>query len=456
MAGEWRPVTLADVCREVRYGYTASATDRPTGIRFLRVTDIASGMLDWKNVPFCEISDQDFERYRLEPGDIVIARMGTIGVSALIRERSKAVAASYLIRHRLHESIALPQFIAYVFRSPAYWDFIWSHGGCGAVQPNINAKVLGQFCFQLPPLPEQRAIAHILGTLDDKIELNRRMSETLEAMARALFKAWFVDFEPVRAKMEGRWRRGQSLPGLPADLYDLFPDRLVDSELGEIPEGWAVTTLADHFDAVKGVSYKGSGLCDDGVALHNLNSIYEGGGYKYEGIKYYYGEYAERHVVRPGDVIVANTEQGHDRLLIGYAAIVPRVFGDHGIASHHIYRLRPKPESPLTGTFLCWLLNSPQMHDVVSGYANGTTVNMLPIDGVQKPPVVCPPARLVAAFDSLVLNAEGRREEMISESRTLAALRDALLPKLISGELRLKDAEGFLASTPPTITEERA
>ena len=87
----------------------------------------------------------------------------------------------------------------------------------------------------VPPIPEQRRIAHILGTLDDKIDLNRRMNRTLEEMARALFKSWFVDFAPVRAKMDGRWRRGQSLPGLPADLYDLFPDRLTPSELGEIP-----------------------------------------------------------------------------------------------------------------------------------------------------------------------------------------------------------------------------
>jgi type I restriction enzyme S subunit len=257
-------------------------------------------------------------------------------------------------------------------------------------------------------------------------------------MARALFKSWFVDFDPVRAKAEGRD------PGLPQPLADLFPDSFEDSELGEIPKGWEVETLGDHFDAVKGVSYKGSGLGDSGMPLHNLNSVYEGGGYKYEGIKYYAGEYAERHVVRPGDVIVANTEQGHDRLLIGYAAVVPRLFGDHGIASHHIYRLRPKPGGPLTSTFLCHLLNSPQMHDIVSGYANGTTVNMLPVDGVQKPQIVCPPGPLVAAFDSLASNADNRREEMVSESRTLAALRDALLPKLISGELRVKDAEKFL------------
>ena len=100
-----------------------------------------------------------------------------------------------------------------------------------------------QALVQVPPLPEQRAIAHVLGTLDDKIELNRRMNETLEEMARALFKSWFVDFDPVRAKMEGRWRRGESLPGLPTDLYDLFPDRMAPSELGEIPDGWEVKAL---------------------------------------------------------------------------------------------------------------------------------------------------------------------------------------------------------------------
>ena len=277
-----------------------------------------------------------------------------------------------------------------------------------------------------------------MGTLDDKIELNRRMNETLEAMARALFKSWFVDFDPVRAKMEGRDT------GLSRHIADHFPDMMVESELGEIPEGWAAETLSDHFAAVKGVSYKGSGLGDDGIPLHNLNSVYEGGGYKHEGIKYYSGEYADRHVVLPGDVIVANTEQGHDRLLIGHAAIVPRFFGDRGIASHHIYCLRPKSNCQLSTTFLCSLLNSPQMHDLVSGYANGTTVNMLPLDAVQKPLIVIPPRAVVEAFDVLAMYTVHRREETVLEFRTLTALREALLPKLVSGDLRLKDTDTFL------------
>ena len=107
----------------------------------------------------------------------------------------------------------------------------------GSTFPNVSAQQLSQIPFPNLDEADQRAIAHVLGTLDDKIELNRRMNETLEEMARALFKSWFVDFDPVRAKMEGRWRRGESLPGLPADLYDLLPDRLVSRSLGESRRG---------------------------------------------------------------------------------------------------------------------------------------------------------------------------------------------------------------------------
>ena len=143
----------------------------------------------------------------------------------------------------------------------------------------------------MPPLPEQRAIAHILGTLDDKIELNRRMNETLEAMARALFKSWFVDFDPVRAKMEGRWRPGESLPGLPAHLYELFPERLVDSELGEIPEGWEVAPLSSLATVAKGLSYKGASLVEEGgLPMVNLGCFAGGGSFQAESIKRYVGE----------------------------------------------------------------------------------------------------------------------------------------------------------------------
>ena len=116
----------------------------------------------------------------------------------------------------------------------------------GAAQQNLSGRLIKSLKFSFPCLAEQRAIGHILGTLDDKIELNRRMNGTLEAIARALFKSWFVDFDPVRAKVEGRDL------GLPPDIADLFPDRLVDSEMGEIPLGWEVSQIGEEVDAVGG------------------------------------------------------------------------------------------------------------------------------------------------------------------------------------------------------------
>ena len=108
----------------------------------------------------------------------------------------------------------------------------------GSAQPILNKSAFGKLDILLPTPPEQRTIVHVLGTLDDKIELNQRMNETLERMAQALFKSWFVDFDPVRAKMEGRDT------GLPQDIADLFPDRLVESSLRDVPEGWDIESLS--------------------------------------------------------------------------------------------------------------------------------------------------------------------------------------------------------------------
>ena len=124
----------------------------------------------------------------------------------------------------------------------------------GSPIPSTTRAAVYMLELDVPPKHEQQAISRILGTLDDKIELNRKENETLEAMARTLFKAWFVDFEPVRAKLEGRWQRGQSLPGLPAHLYDLFPERLAESELGEIPEGWEMRSLDSIANYLNGLA----------------------------------------------------------------------------------------------------------------------------------------------------------------------------------------------------------
>lgn len=298
----------------------------------------------------------------------------------------------------------------------------------GSTFPNVSGEQLRGLPAPLPPLAEQKRIAHILGTLDDKIELNRKMNATLEAMARALFKSWFVDFDPVRAKMEGRQPEGMD-----AETAALFPDSLEESSIGLVPKGWKVERLDAHITAERGLSYKGEGLSEEGSGLpmHNLNSIYEGGGYKHEGIKYYAGEYRERHLVNAGDMIVTNTEQGFDHLLIGHAAIVPKRYGAQGIFSHHIYRVKFKRTSPLKPHYLVELFNNPRWHYWISGFSNGTTINMLPLDALQMPMLVVPPEKLIERFTNL---AQATNEQVwcnLQKSATLGETREMLLPKLL-------------------------
>lgn len=450
-SGEWQELTIEEIAEKVAMGPFGSSikveTFVPEGVPIISGQHLHGSSVD--DTPgFNFISPEHAQRLanaNVNRGDMVLTHRGTIGQVAYIPTDSQFhqyVVSQSQFYLRCDQSKALPEFVTLYFKSPEGQHQLLANTSQVGV-PSIAQPVtyLRTIRISLPPLSEQRAIAHVLGTLEDKIELNRRMNHTLEAMVRALFKSWFVDFDPVRAKMEGRWRRGESLPRLPADHYGLFPDRLVDSELGEIPMGWEVKSLGNLVDVDRGLSYKGSGLSPFGVPMHNLNSIYEGGGYKDEGVKYYGGAYQARHVTQPGDVLVANTEQGHDRLLIGFAAIVPTRFGDKGLFSHHIYRVRAKRSAPFTPDFICQLLNSQTMQGTVSGYANGTTVNMLPPDALRIPLIVVPHIQLIQTFSTFAEATRVRQSQIIEESRSLSAQRDALLPRLVSGEVRIGDGQ---------------
>lgn len=184
--------TLAGVCESVRYGFTASASLEPCGPRFLRITDIVPDSLDWDSVPYCEVDDEDRERFALSPGDIVVARTGaTVGYAKLIRESVEAVFASYLVRFRVNAELADPGFVGRLVESQAYKSFVQSRIG-GAAQPNASAPVLGAFEFVLPPRHSQHHVAEILSAYDDLLENNRRRMTLLEDAARQLYREWFV------------------------------------------------------------------------------------------------------------------------------------------------------------------------------------------------------------------------------------------------------------------------
>lgn len=283
----------------------------------------------------------------------------------------------------------------------------------------------------MPP-PEQRAIAHILGTLDDKIELNRQQNETLEAMARALFKAWFVDFEPVRAKMEGRWQRGQSLPGLPAHLYNLFPERLVESELGEIPEGWQVTSLLE-FSSLNPESWTKRTRPQE-IRYVDLSNTKWG---RVEIVTNYGADDAPsraQRVLRPLDTIIGTVRPGNG----SYALISDEnLTGSTGFAV-----LRPLRRE--YSEFVYLAATGRENIERLSNLADGGAYPAVRPEIVSATQVPRAGEEVINEFSRQVSSMLAGIADNERSSRSLAQLRDTLLPKLISGELRVPDAEAFL------------
>ena len=258
-SGGWSEATIEDIAASSRNALVGG----PFGSNLVSRDYVAEGVpvirgqnmgARWVAGDFVFVTPQKAESLEANlarPGDIVLTQRGTLGQVSLVPSApfDRYLVSQSQMKVTVNPEIGDPLFYYYVLSSPAQQEYVRQNAIQTGV-PHTNLGILRSTPVPLPPLKEQRVIAHILGSLDEKIELNQRMNETLEAMARALFKSWFVDFDPVRAKMEGRWRRGESLPGLPAEDYDLFPDRLVPSVAGEIPEGWEVWTLGDvaHFN----------------------------------------------------------------------------------------------------------------------------------------------------------------------------------------------------------------
>ena len=259
-ACEWPEVPLVQLLTEpVRNGIYKKREFHGRGVKIVNMGELfAHSRLSDIPMKRVDLTESEQQRFSVQAGDLLFARRSLVaegaGKCSVVIEASEPTAfESSIIRARPDPRMADSSFLYYYFSSPSGLHSLDTIRRQVAVA-GITGTDLAQLPIVIPPLPEQRAIAHLLGTLDDKIELNRRMNETLEEMARALFKSWFVDFDPVRAKMQGRWRRGESLPGLLAEHYDLFPDRLVDSELGEIPEGWEVKALGNVVDVVGGTT----------------------------------------------------------------------------------------------------------------------------------------------------------------------------------------------------------
>ena len=296
----------------------------------------------------------------------------------------------------------------------------------GSTRPKLTQGNMNRIELLAPPLKEQRAIAHVLGTLDDKIELNRRMNETLEAMARALFKSWFVDFEPVRAKMEGRWRRGESLPGLPADLYDLFPERLAPSELGEVPEGWGVRRLGEVASQRRS-TVKPPDIDPNSpyIALEHMPkrciALSEWSNAN--------GLASSKFMFKRQDILFGKLRPYFHK--VGVAPV-------GGLCSTDIVVVTPISQEWLG--FVLGHTSSKEFVDYTDATSTGTRMPRTKWKDMGLYKVALPSAEIASSYNKLVLPQIESMLSGIHESRALARQRDALLPGLVGGEVRVGNA----------------
>lgn len=440
MAGEWYMTTLGDGPLEIIDGDRGKNYPKQEDFGlsghclFLNAGNVTAAGFNFSDCAFISAEkDVALRKGKLRRHDIVLTTRGTVGNVAYFdasiqHEHIRINSGMVIFRARDHE--LYPRYFYMFLRSSMFHAQVESLR-TGSAQPQLPIRDINRVEIPIPPFKEQQAIAHILGTLDNKIELNRRMNRTLEAMAQAIFKSWFVDFDPVRAKAAGRDS------GLPKNIAALFPDSFENSELGEIPKGWEAKAVGDLADVVGG-----------GTPSTKEPSYWDGGLHHWVTPKDLSGLSVpvlldtERRITDMGlsqissGLLPKGTMLLSSRAPIGYLAIaeIPVAINQGFIAM--------KPKNRVSNLFL--LFWASFAYEEILSRANGST--FLEISKVNFRPILvaAPTAQVMKAFEQQVRPLYERIVANERQSRTLAALRDALLPKLISGDLRVKNAEKFI------------
>lgn len=392
-----------------------------SGIPVIRGNNLTTDMRRFIEDGFVFITEEKAEELKnceAFPNDLIFTAAGTLGQVGIIPPDSKYpryIISNKQMRARLDENVILPLFAFYWLSSSEMIEYI-TQRNTGSSVPLINLTVLRQLPIPLPPKKEQEKIARILGALDDKIELNRRMNHTLEEMARAVFKSWFVDFDPVTAKAEGR------VPfGMNAETASLFPAELEETEEGSIPKGWKIGKIEEAFDLTMGQSPPGETYNEigDGIVFYQGRTDF---GTRYPTPRVYCT--APTRFANPGDTLVSVRAPVGDVNMANEKCSIGR-----GLAS-----IRHKSGSR-SFTYYSMLFLKEEF-DVFEG--EGTLFGSISGEGFRNIKIAIPSPEIVAEFERKMRSVDQTIENNESQIKNLAAIRDALLPKLLSGELRVK------------------
>ena len=473
MGSEWKKSTLGEVCRKsggnIQTGPFGSQLHKSDyvadGIPSIMPVNIGDNRIDSSGIAMISETDaRRLSRYLVRAGDIVYSRRGDVERRALVRKGQDGwLCGTGCLRVRFGDDSIDPLFASYQLGTPWAREWIVRHA-IGATMPNLNTQILGELPLLVPPLPEQKAIAHILGSLDDKIELLRQTNATLEAMAQALYKSWFVDFDPVIDKalaagnpipepLQKRAAQRRELGGarkpLPADVAGLFPDRFVlTEELGWVPEGWEVSSFGSLIESTIGGDW-GNQEHDDrhdcrvaiirGTDLANVRK----GVVEMTPFRWVEGKKRKSRLLADGDLIIEvsggspTTPTGRSLYLTGSLL---EMLGGYVVPASFCRKLRPKCAAMgLFGALhLDWIYSIGKMwqyQNQSTGISNFQTRTFLETESILIPME----ARLLEEFYKSVRPFFDRQS--LQQQGPLVDLRDTLLPKLLSGELRVPEAE---------------
>lgn len=430
---DWEVRSAEEFCSRVTDGTHDSPKQQKEGKYLITSRHLKGSHLDFKNAYF--ISNEDFteanRRSKVDQWDVIFSMIGTIGETYL--EKSNVI--NYAIKNvglfKSGGNKNKGKWIFYYMKSRLAQEYIHC-SRAGTTQEYMTLESLRKFPVFFPINGiEMSSVIQILDSLQDKIEINQQTNKTLEKIGQVLFKHWFVDFEfPFDFTQDKPNEEGKS--------YKSSGGEMVDSELGEIPKGWEAGRLGDFIDVERGLSYKGKFLVEEnGLPMVNLGTMAAFSGFIYDGLKYYSGEYKERNLVRPGDIVIANTDITQKRDVLGSPAIVPADLGsDKILFTHHIYVVRKKSDLP--NFFLYFLLQTKEYKERVRGFATGTTVLALPDDAILDLRFAILPGKdILSMFNSIIGQLMRKKAINNLQNRNLASIRDSLLPRLMSGRIRV-------------------
>jgi len=423
---DWGIKKIGDLVKiDTGFPFKSQYYSLDNGIRVIRGENLGQRTFKWNIAKYWNRDTSDLQKYFVKENQVVVAMDGSVGKNkSIVKKKDLPLLLAQRVARLEAREFIDQDYLNQIILSPLFEKYCNSIK-TGTTISHISQNQISDFLIPYPPLPEQKAIAKVLSDLDDKIELNNEMNKALEEIGQALFKRWFIDFE---------------FPDENGNPYRSSGREMVYSEeLGkEIPKDWEFGKLGDFISLQKGLSYKGNGLCnrEEGLPMINLGTMAPHSGFIYGGLKYYKGEYKERNLVFPGDIVIANTDITQKREVLGSPALVPYDLGhDKILFTHHIFAVRNK--SSLPNIFIYYVLQTNKYKERSSTYATGTTVLALPQDAVLDLFLCIPQSTILDLFVKHVLSIKSKISSNIEENRHLSEIRDSLLPKLMSGEIRV-------------------